>query len=104
MQSELINHIFGDLIENLSSVFEGCDNAFINQFVIGLNYNAFQHKQLVQEPKYQCEEIYLIQKGAVAVCEPTSFAEPILIYTKGGAINIYNVVMDDVLDFKFVAI
>ena len=44
MQSELIHHIFGDFIKDLSAVFDGCDHAFINQFVIALNYNAYYHQ------------------------------------------------------------
>ena len=53
----------------------------------------------MQEPDFEAEEIYLIHSGGIAVIEPTSFREPILIYGKGGAINIYNVVMNDTLNF-----
>ena len=76
----------------------------MNNFIIRLNYNIFYHKQVVQEPNFECEEIYLIHTGGIAVCEPSSFEEPILVYGKGGAINIYNVVLQDTLDFKFVAV
>ena len=72
--------------------------------MIALNFNAFFHKQTVQEPNFDAEEVFFIHSGGVAVCEPTSFKEPILIYGKGGALNIYNVVMDDKLNFKLMAV
>lgn len=40
----------------------------------------------------------------MAVCEPTSFNDPILIYGKGAVINLYNVVLNDTLNFKFVTV
>ena len=40
----------------------------------------------------------------MAVCEPTSFSEPILVYGKGAVINLYNVILQDTLNFKYVAV
>ena len=51
-----------------------------------------------------CSSIFLVRKGAVAVCESTCFAEPILVYGKGAVINLYNAILDDKLDFDYVAV
>lgn len=59
---------------------------------------------MLQEPNHDNGLVYFIQRGGVAVCEPTSFSDPILIYGKGGVINLYNVVLNDTLNFKFVAV
>ena len=40
----------------------------------------------------------------MAVCEPTSFSEPILVYGKGSVVNLYNVILQDTLNFKYVAV
>ena len=40
----------------------------------------------------------------MAVCEPTSFREPILVYGKGAVVNLYNVILQDTLNFKYVAV
>lgn len=47
--------------------------------------------------------MYLVSQGGVAVCEATCFAEPILIYTKGAAINLYQIIMSRRLPFSFIA-
>ena len=44
MQGELTRHIFGTFINDLKEVLDGSDQAFINNFVIALNFNAFYHK------------------------------------------------------------
>ena len=51
-----------------------------------------------------CSSIFLVAKGAVAVCESTSFAEPFLVYGKGAVINLYNAILDDKLDFNYIAL
>ena len=40
----------------------------------------------------------------MAICEPTSFTDPILIYGSGAVINLYNVIFEDTLNFKFIAV
>ena len=47
--------------------------------------------------------IYFVSNGGVAVCESTCFAEPILIFSKGAIINLYQVLMDRRLPFSLVA-
>ena len=51
-----------------------------------------------------CSSIFLVAKGAVAVCESTCFAEPFLVYGKGAVINLYNAILDDKLDFNYIAL
>ena len=51
-----------------------------------------------------CSSIFLVRKGAVAVCESTCFAEPFLVYGKGAVINLYNAILDDKLDFNYIAL
>lgn len=48
--------------------------------------------------------IYFVQAGGVAVCEPTSFSDPILIYGKGAVLNLYNVVLNDTINFKYISL
>ena len=40
----------------------------------------------------------------MAICEPTSFTDPILIYGSGAVINLYNVIFKDTLNFKYIAV
>ena len=42
--------------------------------------------------------------GGVAVCEPTSFGEPIMIYRKGAVINLHAVMFDVNTMFRYVAV
>ena len=37
------------------------------------------------------------------MCESTCFSEPVVIYTKGNVINLYQVILDKRLNFKYVA-
>ena len=46
----------------------------------------------------------MISNGGIAVCEATCFKEPILIYGKGAAINLYQVIMNTQLEFQYVAV
>ena len=59
---------------------------------------------MLQTANVTCSSVFLVAKGAVAVCESTCFAEPILVYGKGAVINLYNVILDDKLDFDYVAV
>ena len=53
---------------------------------------------------YNCSEIHFIQSGGVALCESSCFGEPVIVYGKGSAINLYQILMKQKLDFKFVAV
>ena len=40
----------------------------------------------------------------MAICEPTSFTDLILIYGPGAVFNLYNGIFKDILNFKFIAV
>ena len=42
--------------------------------------------------------------GGVAVCEPTSFGEPIMIYRKGAVINLHAVMFQINIIFRYIAV
>ena len=44
---------------------------------------------MLQSSMYECEQVYFIYAGGVAVCEPTCFNEPLLVYGPGTVINLY---------------
>ena len=48
--------------------------------------------------------MFVIWKGCVIVSERTEFKEPILIYEKGAAFNLYQIIMDCQLPFDYRAI
>lgn len=47
--------------------------------------------------------MYFVSQGGVAACESTCFGEPILIYTKGATINLYQILMNRYLPFSLIA-
>ena len=47
MQTELIQHLFESFLTNFSSILDGCDSQFINSLAIQLNYNNFDHKEMI---------------------------------------------------------
>ena len=53
---------------------------------------------------FECEEMHFVQTGGIAVCESSCFGEPILVYSKGAVINLYQIIMQQKLDFKFLAV
>lgn len=85
-------------------LFDGCDVQFVNNMVICLHYNSIEFGVVIQTPFYDCDEVYLIHSGGVAVCEASCYGEPILIYGKGAVINLYEVMMNKKLEFKYVSV
>ena len=61
--------------------------------VVMLRFNSYAHGQVIQSPNYEASELHLIQRGGIAVCESSSFAEPVLVYSKGAVINLYQILM-----------
>lgn len=104
MQNELVALLFPKFLDRFADFFTGCEQQFINYMTISMSYNRFEHGQVIQTPKYDCQEIYCIYRGGVAVCEPTSFGEPILVYGPSSVINIYQILMDHTFGFKYVAV
>lgn len=71
---------------------------------MSLAYNSYSHDELVQSSLHKSELVYFIHYGGVAVCEPTCFSEPILVYGPGTIINLYQVLMDETLQFDYKAL
>ena len=98
LQTELTVFLFQDtVIEKFGTFFGGCDQMFINRIVVSLSYKAFMHNKLVQSPNELGNDVYFIKSGGVAICETTSYLEPILVYPKGSVINLYQVFMNEPL-------
>lgn len=58
---------------------------------------------MILEDNCDCSQVYLVNEGGVAACETSCFREPILIYSKGAIINLYQVLMNQRLHFTFIA-
>ncbi len=43
LQSELINFLFGDFIQVFDQIFSRCESQFINNMIVHLRYNQFEH-------------------------------------------------------------
>ena len=84
--------------------FDGCNQSFINRIIVSLTYKSFDHNQLIQSSNAYCHDAYFICKGSVAVCEPTCYEEPILIYGKGTVFNTYQILLEDQLEVQYKAI
>ena len=69
-----------------------------------LRFNCFNHGQTIQSPMFECEEMHFVQTGGIAVCESSCFREPILVYCKGAVINLYQILIQQKLDFEFLAV
>ena len=104
MQNELIDVLFGEFIAVFDYFFADMDRQFINNLVIALQYNVFYQGQVIQTSKYDCQVVYFVKSGYVAVCESTCYQEPILVYGKGAVINLYQILMDRRLPFTFISV
>ena len=49
-------------------------------------------------------DLIIVWQGAVALCEQTEFEEPVMVYSRGTPINLYQIMMDTDIPFKFRAI
>ena len=101
MQSELTKHIFWRTEENFSEFFKGCERSFINRIIVSLSQKIFVDEQLIQSANAFCHEVYFVNRGRVAVREPTCYHETILFYGEGSVINVYQVLMDTYLELIF---
>ena len=86
--------MFGNFLYDFEELFRGCEPQFINNMVVMLRFNSYGHGQVIQTPMYEAKEVHLIQRGGVAVCESSSYAEPVLVYSKGAVINLYQTLMN----------
>ena len=59
---------------------------------------------MIQTPNYEGEEVHFLYSGGVALCEPTSFGEPIVIFRPGAVMNLHAIMFEENLRFKYVAV
>ena len=104
MQGELVDLLFGDLGEQFPDLIAGCNKSFINHLNVSLSYRSMEHNQVIQSPNYASENAYFIMRGAVAICEPTCYQEPILVYGAGAFFNFYQILVGTTLNFSFKAL
>ena len=76
----------------------------MNKIVIGLQYKSFDHNDKIFRGRFNCEECFFILKGGVAVCESTSYKEPIVVYGPGAFFLMYQVLYDDQLSLDYLAV
>ena len=57
--------------------------------------------QVVQCGSQHSYEVNIIWEGNIAVCESTEYSEPIMVYKRGTAINVYQILMDHKLPFDY---
>lgn len=91
--------MFGYFLDVFDDLFKDCEPQFVNNIVVMLRFNVYNHGQIIQSPMYDCSDLHLVQTGGIAVCESSSFGEPILVYGKGAVVNLYNILMNQKLDF-----
>ena len=90
MQNELIEYLFDQEFRGMfEHIFEGCERTFVNRLIVNLIYKSYRHEEIIQSSKSVCDEVFFIKTGAVAVCEPTCYQEPIVVYGPGSFINLY---------------
>ena len=69
-----------------------------------MTYNSLDHGQVIQSPNHDIDQVYFIVKGGVAVCEPSCFNEPIVMYQRGNVFNLYQNILGVRLPYEFVAV
>ena len=104
IQDQVVKLLFQDTLADFSDFFAGCESQFVNNMIVSMTFRYFTHGQTIQSAKYECQEIYLVKSGGIAVCEPTCFSEPILIYGKGSAVNLYQCLLNCRLEFCYIAV
>ena len=69
-----------------------------------MRYTSYQHGQLIQSAGADSQEIYFITAGCIAICETTSFKEPIMVQRPGSLFNVYQILLETNLDFDIYAV
>lgn len=71
MQTELVDTLFSDFLEDFSHFFEGLERGFVNEFVINLYARSFRHMEDILKPGQRFDEVIFIIRGSILICEPT---------------------------------
>ena len=103
-QTELIDLLFGSFLELFTDTFEGQERAFVNYIVVSLRYKYYDHNEVISQYKYDVDEAYFITSGSVAVCESTSYKDPIVVYGPGAFIHLYQVFFEEQIGLDYIAL
>ena len=113
LQNDLIVQLFGNqgnphnknnFLYKFKEFFCELDQQFINNLVATLTFQRFRHGVKIQSAQYDAEEVYFVNKGGIAVSEATCYSEPLLIYGEGSVINLYQILMNETLQFDYLTI
>ena len=80
-QSLIIRELFAEQRLKLDPLLDGCEENFINNFIISFSYRTYLAGEVMQYGDRESFEICIVWKGQVAVEEMTEFGEPVLVYT-----------------------
>ena len=67
----------------------GCESNFISNFIISIFHKKLHCGEVIQYGNMPSYHVNIIWEGSVVVCENTEFKEPIMVYRKGAALNVY---------------
>jgi len=88
-QSLIIRELFSEQRLKLDQLLDGCEENFINNFIISFSYRTYLAGEVMQHGDRESFEICIVWDGQVAVEEMTEFGEPVLVYTRGAVVNLY---------------
>ena len=100
----IVQELFSHVLIQLQPLIVDCEASFVSNFIVSFAYRKLHAGQIVQYGGQESTDMYIVWDGAVAVCEMTEFNEPILVYPKGTAINIYQILMETELPFDYRAV
>ena len=96
--------LFNHMLPNLTTLLDGSEHAFINNFMVSLSFRCDYAGEVIQYGSHDYTDMYIVWKGCVIVTELTEFNEPLTVYHKGTAFNLYQIMMDKKLPFDYRAI
>lgn len=102
-QTMIIKELFSDVKLVLKPLIGGCESGFINNFIISFSYRSIYAGMRIAQIDLEAD-LFIVWKGAVAVCEQSEFEEPIVVYQKGTPVNLYQIMMEADLPFNYRAI
>ena len=85
----IVDFLFGDIEREMENILSGCESAFVSNFIVSFAYRKIYAGEVVQYSQRESFELFIVWKGAVAVCETTQFQEPVVIYERGTVFNLY---------------
>ena len=93
MQTEQVDLLFPDFLEQFHEFFKHVELGFRNEFVINLHTRLLNHGEVVLSQMQEVPEIYLVMSGSVEVNMPNIPGE-VLHYEPGSIFGDYNVLFN----------